>query len=155
MRHELYCYWWLKLRDLNFLESPVNFSAPKNHFKNCDPLISKSWSFTMIWRYERATLLQNFMPGNVFVFKIRRKLWHPKCARKVPGKCLFIIFYNILHLVKYCKCCCVNRRAQVQQIALILRYLWMTFLFQKFLYWAVSDQISAAVLVATGVSQLT
>ena len=25
------------------------------------------------------------MSGNVFVFKIRRKLWHPKCARKVSG----------------------------------------------------------------------
>ena len=59
--------------------------GPKSHFKNCDPLILKSWSFTMISRYERANLLQNFMPGNVFLFEIRRKLWHLKCARKVSG----------------------------------------------------------------------
>ena len=39
----------------------------------------------MISRCERANLLQNFMPGNVFVFKIRRKVRHPKCARKVSG----------------------------------------------------------------------
>ena len=51
-----------------FLESPVNFSSPKIHFKNCDPVILKSWSFTMISRNERANLLQNFIPGNVFVF---------------------------------------------------------------------------------------
>ena len=66
-----------------FLEGPVNFSGPKSHFKNCGPLILKSWSFTMTSRYERANLLQNFMPGNVFVFETRRKLWHPKCARKL------------------------------------------------------------------------
>ena len=63
----------------------VNFSGPKSHFKNWDPLILKSWSFTRNSRYERANFLQNFMPGNVFVFKMRRKLWHPKCARKVSG----------------------------------------------------------------------
>ena len=57
-----------------FLENPVNFSGPKSHFLNCDPLILKSWSFTMISRYEGATLLQNFMLGNVFCFKISRKL---------------------------------------------------------------------------------
>ena len=42
----------------------------------------------MISRYERAIclfffFLQNFMPGDVFVCKIRRKLWHPKFPRKV------------------------------------------------------------------------
>ena len=29
--------------------------------------------------------LQNFMSGNVFVCKIREKLWHTKCARKGSG----------------------------------------------------------------------
>ena len=53
-------------------------SGPKSHFKNCHPLILESWPFTMISRYERANLLQNFTPGNVFVFEIRRKLQHPK-----------------------------------------------------------------------------
>ena len=35
----------------------VNFSGPKSHFKNCDPLILKSWPFTMISGNERAELL--------------------------------------------------------------------------------------------------
>ena len=35
----------------------------------------------MISRYERANLLQNFIPGNVFVLEIRRKLY----TRKVSG----------------------------------------------------------------------
>ena len=39
-----------------FLESPVNFSGPNSHFKNCDPLILKSWSFTKNSIYERANL---------------------------------------------------------------------------------------------------
>ena len=51
-----------------FLESPKNFSGPKSQSKHCDPLILKSWSFTMISRYESANLLQNFIPGNVFLF---------------------------------------------------------------------------------------
>ena len=63
-----------------FLESPANSSGPKSHFKNYDPLILKSWSFTMISRNERANLLQNLIPGNVFVFKIRRKY----STRNVP-----------------------------------------------------------------------
>lgn len=33
----------------------------------------KSWYFTMVSRYERAHLSQNFIPGNAFIFKIRRK----------------------------------------------------------------------------------
>ena len=43
----------------------------------------------MISRYERARLLQTFIPGNVLVFKIGgkigRELWHLKYARKVSG----------------------------------------------------------------------
>ena len=43
--------------------------------RNCVPLILKSW----------VNLLQSFMPGNVLVFKVRRRLWYPKYARKVSG----------------------------------------------------------------------
>lgn len=39
----------------------------------------------MISRYEWVNLLQNFMPGNAFVFKISRKLLHPKWTRKVSA----------------------------------------------------------------------
>lgn len=87
------------------------FRAQKFHLYNCYPLILKRWSFTMILRYKRANLLLNFMAGNVLiVFKIQRKLWHPKCTWKVSGVlrsmcqvilgCYICNFLNIAHFLQ-------------------------------------------------------
>ena len=65
----------MKFTDLS--RKSRKLSGRESHFKNCDPLILESWPFPMISRYERENLLQNFTPGNVFVFEISRKLQHP------------------------------------------------------------------------------
>ena len=41
--------------------------------------------YSMVSKYEKTNSLQNFMSGNAFGFKIRRKLCHPKFTRKVSG----------------------------------------------------------------------
>ena len=55
-----------------FLESPVSFQGPKSHFKTCDPLILKTWPFTMISRYESEDLQLNFISENIFLFGDRQ-----------------------------------------------------------------------------------
>ena len=88
---EYTCRYWTLIKVLTvsnrdtgarFSKDPKTFRARKANSKIRS---AYSWFFTMILRYERGNLLQIFMPGKVFVFTLRRKLWHPKCARKVSG----------------------------------------------------------------------
>ena len=43
-----------------FLESPVNFSGPKSHFKNCDPLILKNLAFYYDFKMRKEKFVAKF-----------------------------------------------------------------------------------------------